>query len=244
MGKKRKRRRSKNWFQRNIGYLSLAVVAVVALTLVVFALNRPAVVTAEPAPIPTFAGTTKPLVTIIGDSYTDGSGMNTGPETLWPVLIRDTAGIRTAALAVGGSGYVTVNPAISDDTFVTSAGKVQEDSDVVVFFGSRNDGQGYTAIRAAATQAFANASTAAPGSKVLAIGPAWVDANPPAEIIDARNAIRDAAVAAGIPFTDAIGWFNDDDGTLIGDDGIHPTDAGHRHLAELISPLIVAALAG
>jgi lysophospholipase L1-like esterase len=40
----------------------------------------------------------------------------------------------------------------------------------------------------------------------------------------------------------AEGWFGGASSALIGSDGLHPTDEGHRHLAELIAPRIAAAI--
>jgi len=76
------------------------------------------------------------------------------------------------------------------------------------------------------------------------IGPPWVNGSPPASIVADRDVVQAAAQAAGATFVDPLreGWFTGPYASLIGSDGVHPTDAGHRHLADLILPRIAQAL--
>jgi lysophospholipase L1-like esterase len=71
------------------------------------------------------------------------------------------------------------------------------------------------------------------------IGPPWLTANPPPAVLKIRDSLREQAVAIGALFVDPIaeGSFVGR-GDLIGQDGVHPTDAGHVYMADKIAPLI------
>lgn len=249
MGKKRKRRRTQHasWFHRNLKYLTVVAAVAATVFIAVLALNRPAPVTAGTTPRPVAAETVAPeipSVQIIGDSYAGGSAMNTSTETVWASLLGAELGVNETVLGFGGIGYVAKNEAVGDRTFVTETSKVTATADVIVFFGSRNDTADYTTLYSAATTAFANATAAAPTSKLLVVGPAWVNANPPAAVITSRDAVRDAATAAGATWIDPLteGWFTEGNAALIGADGVHPTDQGHAYIAEKLRAPIAAAL--
>lgn len=183
-------------------------------------------------------------VLIIGDSYTAGSDEGGNGTAGWATqaaarLIDQGYDLRRYDLAAGGSGYVEAGP--SGDTFVNLATQAPEGMELVVVFGSRNDGsQPEEVIRAAAAQTYELLLAASPEARLLVIGPPWVNDRPPAAILAARDAVEEAAVAAGATFVDPIeaGWFAGDAEEFIGGDGVHPTDEGHRYLADLITPLM------
>jgi len=113
-----------------------------------------------------------------------------------------------------------------------------------VFFGSRNDQpvdpQLFSAL---ALETLRLARFAAPSAQVLVIGPPWPTTCVPPELLVIRDSLRDQAAAVGAMFVDPIaeGWFIGRP-DLIGQDGIHPTDAGHVYMAERIAPLIYGQL--
>lgn len=196
--------------------------------------------TREPRPIPTLRTNPElPVIGVIGDSYTAGSDMNTGEE--WPALL--DLGVRWSVKANGGTGYLATNPEISgDETFVTSASKISTRSDVVVFFGSRNDllkGDPAPAMRTALQAA----AERAPDAQIIIVGPAWVDSDVPDAAYEYRDILRAEAVAVGATWVDPIeeGWFFDNP-ELIGSDGVHPTDAGMQYLADRFGPILIPAL--
>jgi len=140
--------------------------------------------------------------------------------------------------AEGASGYVSVGRRghkFSDQISRT----VRANDGLVVFFGSTND---LTAPLGAMSRATCDtlraARLAAPTAKLLVIGPAWPNADPPREISQQRDIIRDRTAALGGLFVDPLqdGWFAKRP-DLIGSDGKHPTDAGHAYLAQLIAPI-------
>ncbi|MCW2700104.1 MAG: hypothetical protein JWQ45_1639 [Blastococcus sp.] len=202
--------------------------------------------TGTPAPTSTPASTPAPdavTMLVIGDSYTAGGPGDGSGEADWAHLVaRDlTAAGRPVAVAVaaaGGSGYVRTGP--QQTTFGELAQRTRPDCDLVVFFGSRNDIAAAPDVRAAATAAFAAVRAASPAADILAIGPAWVDDDPPGYIVTDRDAVAAAASAAGVAFVDPLaeGWFTGPAAAFIGANSVHPTDEGHRYLADLIRPRI------
>ncbi|GAA3705154.1 SGNH/GDSL hydrolase family protein [Arthrobacter ginkgonis] len=182
-----------------------------------------------------------PDIAVVGDSYTGGSGMDSGKDYRWPALVSEALDIPVTLRTEGGTGYVKTSE--GGVNLVVRAGEVP-DADLVVFFGSRNDDAGYDAVLEGAMEAFAAAEDAAPDAELLVIGPPWVDGNPPATVRASRDAVKAAAKEVGATFVDPLsrGWFAEGKKGLIGSDGVHPTDAGHEYLAEKIEPLISKAL--
>lgn len=142
----------------------------------------------------------------------------------------------------GGAGYV--QPGVDNLTFAGLAESIPNDAAIVVIFGSRNDGGGYSpdSISNAATDLYAQINKRAPDGKLLVIGPPWVDENVPKTILTIRDRLKIAATKAGATFVDPIAdkWFFGADSALIGSDGVHPTDAGHKYMADRILPFIKA----
>lgn len=186
-------------------------------------------------------------VLAIGDSYTGGSNEGGQGSFGWADLLAqdlDAPGRQVVIdeATAGGSGYVAVGPSGRD--FVQLAGQAGEGYDVVVFFGSRNDTAGRGPVRAQAERAFAAAKASSPGARLLVIGPPWVNGNPPANILEASRGVKDAANAVGAAWLDPLadGWFTGRYEALIGSDNVHPTDEGHRYMADLIRPALEAAV--
>ncbi len=67
---------------------------------------------------------------------------------------------------------------------------------------------------------------------------------PPSNVTGLRDALRSAATAVGAAFVDPLTdkWFVNDTAKLVGSDGVHPPDEGHKHLADQLQPRIAAAL--
>jgi lysophospholipase L1-like esterase len=187
-----------------------------------------------------------PIVSVVGDSYTGGSDMNSSQGTLWPSLVGADLHVAVESFAVGGSGYVTRAAGTTDrTTFVDRAAEVDPASTEVIFFGSRNDNTDPATVRAAAVRAFTVAARRAPHARLVVIGPAWTDSSPPAGILADRDAVHAAAEQAQAVWVDPLtaDWFPTGAAGLIGSDGVHPTDAGHKHLRDLIEPVVKALLA-
>lgn len=183
-------------------------------------------------------------IAVIGDSYTAGSdeggnGPRSWPQIAWQLLAKQGMQIDADVAAEGGAGYGQrgARGSIFEDL---TAQAVRHNDALVVFFGSRNDqpvdpGK----FPGMASETLHLARYAAPAAKFLVIGPAWPGATPPAPVLKIRDTLRDQAAQIGAVFIDPIadGWFAGRP-DLIGQDGVHPNDAGHAYLAEKIAPLI------
>ncbi|MEI6697737.1 GDSL lipase [Mycolicibacterium sp.] len=211
----------------------MAAVTVLIFTVVSASLSSPAALSS-----------TTTTIAVIGDSYTAGSPEGgTGPNS-WPVLAgqllaREGVEVEADVAAEGGAGYGQRGSRGSIFQDLTAQAARRNDA-LVIFFGSRNDEpvdpQTFPALAAGTFQL---ARFAAPGAKILVIGPPWPTAGPPPAVLKIRDSLRDQATLAGAAFIDPIaeGWFVGRP-NLIGPDGVHPTDTGHAYLAEKIAPLI------
>jgi lysophospholipase L1-like esterase len=188
-------------------------------------------------------------IAVVGDSYTTGGdlgGLGTKGWTAqtWRLLGQEGVGISADVAAEGGAGYGTRgnHGSVFEDL---TADAVKPDDVLVVFFGSRNDqAVDPTQISILAWGTYQLARRTAPKARFLVIGPPWPTAEPPENVLRIRDALKYQADIAGATFVDPIaeGWFVGRP-DLIGKDGVHPTDAGHKYMADRIAPLIRAQLA-
>lgn len=209
-------------------------------------------ITAVPpaAPAVQLAGRESALsrVAVISDSYTTGTdlgglGPNGWPALAWPMLADQGRPVTADVAAEGRAGYGVRGDHNSTFGDLT-ARAVRPDDALVVFFGSRND-QPVDALEVAglARTAFELARRRAPTARLLVIGPPWPTADVPLRVIQIRDALATVAEASGARFVDPLveRWFVGRP-ELIAIDGVHPTDTGHRYLAERIAGLIAAEL--
>lgn len=228
--------------------LALAVAGTGAF--VVIALNS----TTPKATIETFTASPirkvfVPDLLVIGDSFTDGSVEDGFEENGWPALVQSTytkdgSRLQLNLLGRGGAGYVT--PGQIKETFGQSyAGNAFKDQDVIVVFGGLNDSERPAAeVGGAATKLYATLTKNSPKAKLIVVGPVWPYAEPVPNLFSVRDALRVAAESAGASFVDPLsdGWFTGKNASLIGKDQTHPTDAGHKYMAGLLSKPIIAAV--
>jgi lysophospholipase L1-like esterase len=195
-------------------------------------------------------GNRSPVIAVVGDSYTTGSPMDSGPEFTWSALMvdelrRDRPDLVLHVEAGGGSGYAMRGA--RGLTFEQLAQvSMPVDPDLIVVFGSLNDsGSDVRTVRTAAGSLMGWLRTQRPDAAVLVIGPPWVNDRIPANLFLVRDAVRDAALQAGATFVDPLeeGWFAGPNAALIGDDTVHPTDEGQRRIADLITPRVEQLLA-
>lgn len=219
----------------------LVVLAVLALSTAGFALKH----TTQPAP---YNGPQAqpfhedhqvyPQVAFIGDSYTAGSDVGGRGVAGWPALLTAKHRWSPHVVAAGGSGYV-VGGTASLPFAAQLPNAVAVKPQLLIVWASRNDiPKGVPAIGEAAGSLFADIKHQLPATKVVVIGPAWINSEVPAVFYAARDAERTAAQRAGFPFVDPLaeGWFSGQAANFIGGgtDKVHPTSEGHRYLAGLI----------
>jgi lysophospholipase L1-like esterase len=172
----------------------------------------------------------------LGDSYTSGyEGVGEG-ATGWPAIVSAAFGWRFSNLAVPGTGFV--NPGWTAEPMRTQLAEViRLKPGVVVIAGGHNDRR-YGADRAsdAADDVIDRLRTALPNAILVVVGPIWQDGSPAPAIVGLRNHLRSKAAAVGALFIDPLAgrWFAGSNHAFIGADGIHPTSAGHRHIAALV----------
>lgn len=196
---------------------------------------------AEPAPL----AEKVPQIDILGDSYVAGSAEGGKGAENWTKVVGSRfydqgTRVELNVMAQPGSGYLARG---STDLIFREAAtlRLRPTADVVVVFGSRNDGrQTPDAMYTAARSLYSDIRDIAPEAKVVVVGPIWVNGAVPS-FITANNAeMKQAAADEGIPYIDALSeeWLAGANEGLIGLDGIHPTDEGHAYLAEKLFPLI------
>ena len=236
---------------KELGFGLLAVVAVMIALLAFTARGNGAAPSPAPAAsTPESSRAAVPNVDIIGDSYVVGSDQGGYGAANWAKIVgsrfysephsvdRNVIGHRGAGYSVRGTEKVIFGEAATT--------RLRSTADLVIVFGSRNDGkQDPATMAAAATDLYTKIHERAPHAKLIVVGPAWVNERVPDFITSDSKAIAGAASAGGIQFVDPLSerWFFGADSKLIGADGVHPTDAGHQYLADKMYALISKTLA-
>jgi lysophospholipase L1-like esterase len=171
----------------------------------------------------------------LGDSYTSGYlGIGEGPNG-WPAIVSGSAGWRMVNLAEPGIGFV--NPGWTTPVRTQVAEAIRLNPDLVVLAAGHNDEHyGTDRTARAADSALSELSAGLPGAVLVVIGPIWYDGSPVPSIVALRDHLRARAGATGALFIDPIAgrWFAGSNHQFIGADGVHPTSAGHRHIARLV----------
>jgi hypothetical protein len=206
---------------------------------------QPAIATTGPK----VANNDGPLAVFIGD-MTQGSDEGGVGAANWTSIlaaqVRKVAPFRMAVDHNGeGSGYAIRG---SSPTFEEDVRRlVTSDTRMVVISGSRADVAAEpNQVAAAAREAYQSVSELAPRAKLIVLGPTWGSNKPSDQILQTRDAVRDAAGAAHAHFVDPMqdNWFTDGEVGLIGSDGVHPTDLGNRRIAQNMYPVFVRLISG
>jgi lysophospholipase L1-like esterase len=144
--------------------------------------------------------------------------------------------LRPLVRAVAGTGFV--NPGWTGQPIRTRVNSViKADPRVVILAGGHNDRRYAPSLSARAADAVIDRLDAAlPDAILVVIGPIWQDGSPPRNVRALRDHLRTKAAAVGAVFIDPLrgGWFAGTAHRFISRDGIHPTAAGHRHIAGLV----------
>jgi lysophospholipase L1-like esterase len=202
----------------------------------------PAVATTSDASTP---GSNTPLAVFIGD-FTQGTDDGGDGDKNWTAIlatdIQKSTPLRIANTGEG-SGYVVrgANPTFADQVRRV----VTPDARAVVISGSRNDVVANpNEVTAAARETYKLVQTLAPRAKLIVIGPTWGNFEPSPQVLQTRDAVREAALETNASFVDPIDdkWFTNGETGLVGPDNVHPTDRGNQMIAEYIYPLVVPAV--
>jgi lysophospholipase L1-like esterase len=175
-------------------------------------------------------------VTVLGDSYAGGSAMNSGPT--WPTQLAEQNGWTLDLEAVGGTGFV--NKSTLGLPLSGRLDKVpRKYTDLVIFALGGNDTElNLTDVKKAAKKAIDDVRAITPASDFVILSPFLngTDKRRPA-VTNLRDALADIAKAEGIPYIDVTGFLPP---SAIGEDGTHPTDAGHAILTQKIGAALKA----
>ncbi|MFI6922059.1 SGNH/GDSL hydrolase family protein [Nonomuraea spiralis] len=179
------------------------------------------------------ARTAAPVMMFVGDSFTVGSG----PVPPWRTYASESArllGWQPVIAGAGGTGYL--NKGKVGRTFRRSFEEElawRPPPDVLVISGGHNDQRwSTTQVGRAAAELLAEIRHRWPVTRVFVIGPIWLE-DTPSKAYRVRDALAEAAEAAGVPFLDPMRkrWVTDRPSETVLPDGVHPTLAGHERIA-------------
>ncbi|MEW1803215.1 SGNH/GDSL hydrolase family protein [Streptomyces virginiae] len=202
-------------------------------------------------------------IMVFGDSIPGGSNMNTGggSGTWFPRAARALGYADAWNESLGSTGYITAG---STATLGTRApiDVIPNNPDVLIISAGYNDNGGSQAsIQSAAASLYSAIKAGLPNCRIYVIGCWSPTGSPGSSITNTDNTLRNEAAAAALPFISPItGGVYNSAGTLvathgpwitgtgrvgattgsgnadvyIGTDATHPTDAGHRYLADRV----------
>lgn len=204
--------------------------------------TRPAVTVPASEPRVAFGAPRGSTAVFLGDSFTSGwNGAGIGARG-WPRLVGADQEWQTVNLAVAGTGFI--NPGWTSQPIGSRVAEaIRRGPDVIVVAGGHNDSRWSAAATArAADDVIDRLHVAAPDALLVIIAPIWQNGSPPERCLALRDHLRRKSAAIGAVFIDPLagGWFSGASHRLIGPDGLHPTDAGHRFIADRV----LAALVG
>ncbi|WP_162247524.1 SGNH/GDSL hydrolase family protein [Rhodococcus sp. Leaf233] len=237
MAKRSSSRSGRNWFTL-LGVVAVAAALVFVGVGVAVSTSRsePASTTGYVPPEPKKYDYLR--VAVLGDSYTVGVGStsNNGYAT----QAEQRYCWRLNAQGESSTGYVNTAPDGSPP--FTDVGRIAEtvsdDPQVIIVQGSTNDA-GKPGVREAAESVYRALRAGAPNATIVAVGPTDAPIVPDQALAEIRDQVRAAADASGVQFVDPLelGWLRDE--TLYGSDRLHPTDSGHKTMAEDLHNVLV-----
>jgi lysophospholipase L1-like esterase len=177
----------------------------------------------------------------LGDSYTTG-GRGTPSEQTYAADTARDLGWQVIIGGLGGTGFVAAGA--TDEPFEVLFDRQlawRPAPDMLIVAGGHNDRRfGPAKVAAAAGSLLGRIHRLWPGIRVVLIGPMWGSGTPDPRALEIRDALGTTARAYGVPFVDPLAgqWITGDRrgetgnaADYIRQDGVHPTAAGHRHLA-------------
>lgn len=181
-----------------------------------------------------------PIVSFIGDSYTQGTGASS-KESRWSTLVSQQLGWDELNVGRGGTGYVTtagrsacgLATCLSYPDMVTSA--TGQNVTAVVISGGYNDFKAFStdpaSVVAGIDKTFNDVRAAMPDVKIIALGPTVPgNVTPTVEAFD--KAVQAAAARVGAQYISLIA--PDVSSKEMLTDGVHVNDAGHKAIADRV----------
>jgi lysophospholipase L1-like esterase len=178
---------------------------------------------------------TGPTVSVIGDSYASGMGLE-HPRESWAFDLARSYKMSTTVNAFPGTGYV-IGGACGDHSFPTRTSSIHSDASTVIIEGGLNDaifGTSSSDLRSTAQKLLHDAANRAPKANIVVVGPASPPDVPTASVQRVDEVLRAAAEQGGHDYVDLTGLrFHFPDGT-------HPDVEGHRLIAASVSDALSA----
>lgn len=183
---------------------------------------------------------------VVGDSYAAGEGARS-PLTSFAWETGRALRAQTTVDAVSGTGFVNPGPSDVDQRYGTRVDALPDAAlqvDVVVIEGGLNDRAAPSdEVRAAAEALLRSLTRRAPGTQIVLMGATAPQPASPQDSEEVNAALADAAQTVDVTFIDpvALEWFTPENvAEYVAPDGLHPTQSGHDHLADLLADEIAA----
>ncbi|MHA7210780.1 SGNH/GDSL hydrolase family protein [Arthrobacter sp. MDT1-65] len=185
-----------------------------------------------------------PVAVVFGDSWTNGSAP-VGPQGTFTSLAGQFLGYDVTVKGHGGTGFLaqrTVEPATPNFQEQIEAGELEigRAPELVIVQGGLLDQRYEPAeVSEAATSVLTSVRDAYPNAALFLVGPANVSPEPSAGVGRVETALSDTAQTMEIPFIRMDDLMDRD--TLVGmlgEDGVHPTQDGHKLLGEKLATVL------
>jgi acyl-CoA thioesterase I len=187
--------------------------------------------------VPPSPSSPAPVLMFVGDSFTVGSG----PVPASRAYAAETArllGAQPVIAGAGGTGYLS-RGRVGRDFLASFEVELswRPAPELLVISGGHNDRRWSTlALRRAASRLLWTVKARWPQTRVVMVGPIWIDRAPP-KAYAVRDALAEVAAREGVAFLDPLRerWVTGGRAEVLLPDGVHPTLAGHARLAQWLS---------
>ncbi len=191
----------------------------------------------------------QPVALWVGDSFTAGEGADVPAAQTYPYLVSARLGWARHVDAQCGTGFVN-DGYLASPEYAPLLARLPDDArrypaDIVIVDAGRNDAEVPITVLQQSVTAYLTALRAAYSTaRVALIAPTLLDRVQPLEYQYVRTVLRDVAPTCRAVVVDPAGILRDlgRQRHLLSADGFHPSAAGQRFYAEILTPLLERAL--
>lgn len=177
----------------------------------------------------------RPLISFLGDSYTQGTG-SIGVRN-YANAVADVLNMDAFCDGLGGAGWNTASPNDPLNRFANSGAiTTREPAIVCTALGYNDNNTGnVNGLKASVDATIAAIRAKWPRARVAIIGPWNPTGGTNAAIEIPRQAMIERATALGVPFIDCEGIVTPQNRAItVSGDNVHPTAYGHQHLGHQV----------